>query len=271
MTDDETTASTPDETAPSKTRPGPGDPAVAERKAMHRRPAASRDERHSALGTAGWLRPFVLGAEDGIVSTAGLVLGVAAAGGNDAAILAAGTAGLVSGALSMAAGEYVSVAAQRDTEQADIALETWELTHEPEDELSELAAIYESRGLDADLARTVAVAFTKHDALATHLREELAIDEAIVARPWQAAWLSAVSFAVGAAMPLATMVLAPNTVRVPLTAAITVVVLAIAGAAAARLGRSRLWAGAIRVAIGGALAMAITWGVGRAMGVDISG
>lgn len=257
--------------APSGPPPGPDDPAVAERRALRRHAPARHSERHAALGTTGWLRPFVLGAEDGIVSTAGLVLGVAAAGGGDAALLAAGAAGLASGAMSMAAGEYVSVAAQRDTEQADIARERWEVANLPEEELAELTGIYESRGLDAELARQVAIAFTEHDALATHLRAELAIDEAIVARPWQAAWLSAVSFAVGAALPLAAMLLAPANARVWLTALVTLVVLAVAGALAARLGRSRVYAGAARVMVGGAAAMAITWAIGRMLGVDIAG
>lgn len=258
-----------DVTPPKGPPPGPGDPAVADRRLARRMHASGHVERHAALGTTGWLRPFVLGAEDGIVSTSGLVIGVAAAGGGFAAILAAGAAGGISGALSMAAGEYVSVAAQRDTENADIARETWELANEPEAELDELTEIYVSRGLDAALARQVAIQLTEYDALATHLREELAIDQAIVARPWQAAWLSAVSFAVGAAIPLATILLAPESVRVPATVVVTVALLLIAGAGAAQLGRSRLLAGAIRVAAGGGIAMAVTWAVGRALNVDI--
>lgn len=256
---------------PSGPPPGPDDAAVAERRALRRRPPGSHVERHAALGTTGWLRPFVLGAEDGIVSTAGLVIGVAAAGGGQGALLAAGTAGLVSGALSMAAGEYVSVAAQRDTEQADVMRERWELENEPEEELAELAAIYESRGLAPELAHSVAVALTEHDALGTHLREELAIDQQVIARPWQAAWLSAVSFAVGAAVPVTAIVLSAGRMRMPVTVAVTVALLLGAGALAARLGRSGIRAGALRVTAGGVVAMAVTWVVGRLLGVDVSG
>jgi VIT1/CCC1 family predicted Fe2+/Mn2+ transporter len=255
--------------APSGPPPAPDDPAILDRRHARRRRMTGHVERHAALGTTGWLRPFVLGAEDGIVSTAGLVIGVAAAGGGVGAIVAAGAAGGISGALSMAAGEYVSVAAQRDTEDADIARERWELANEPESELEELTKIYEARGLEPELARTVAMQLTSHDALATHLREELAIDQSIVARPWQAAWLSAVSFAVGAAVPLTTILLAPSDLRVPLTVLVTIVLLLVAGAAAARLGRSRLVAGAIRVAAGGMVAMTVTWAVGRALDVNL--
>jgi VIT1/CCC1 family predicted Fe2+/Mn2+ transporter len=255
---------------PTGPPPGPDDPAILDRRAARRRRTTGHVERHAALGTTGWLRPFVLGAEDGIVSTSGLVIGVAAAGGGAAAILAAGAAGSISGALSMAAGEYVSVAAQRDTEDADIARETWELANLPEAELDELTQIYRSRGLSPELARQVAVELTEHDALATHLREELAIDESIVARPWQAAWLSAVSFAIGAAVPLTTILIAPDSARVAFTVAVTIVLLLGAGAAASHLGRSRLVVGALRVATGGVLAMAVTWAVGRALDVEIS-
>jgi VIT1/CCC1 family predicted Fe2+/Mn2+ transporter len=228
---------------------------------------ARQIERHAALGTTGWLRPLVLGAEDGTVSTAGLVIGVAAAGGGSTALLAAGIAGLASGALSMAAGEYVSVAAQRDTENADIALERWELEHQSDAELEELVGIYQRRGLDESRARQVAEALTHHDALGTHLREELAIDQSIVARPWQAAWLSAVSFALGAVPPLLAIVFAPTSVRIAITVVTTILLLALAGGYAARLGGGRISVGAARVTAGGALAMAITWGIGRVFGV----
>jgi VIT1/CCC1 family predicted Fe2+/Mn2+ transporter len=224
-------------------------------------------ERHAAIGTAGWGRRCGGGAADGIVSVAGLVIGVAAAGSSTAVILAAGVAGVASGALSMAAGEYVSVAAQRDTEHADIALETRELHEQPEAELAELVAIYVERGLSSSLATEVAVALTKLDALGTHLREELAIDLRSVARPWQAAWLSAVSFTIGAAIPVLTMYLVGHSLRVPVTVAVTLVVLAAAGAIAARLGRSRLVAGILRVSAGGAIAMGATWLIGRAFHV----
>ena len=256
---------------PPPTGPAPteNDPAVAERRARQRARAAGHVEGHAALGTTGWLRPFVLGAEDGIVSTAGLVIGVAAAGGGSGALLAAGVAGGVSGALSMAAGEYVSVAAQRDTEDADIRRERWELANLHDDELAEVAGIYESRGLTPELALQVATQLTEHDALATHLREELAIEQDIVARPWQAAWLSAVSFAVGAAIPLAAILLAPSNAQVVVAMVVTVLLLFVAGALAARLGRSRILRGAMRVAVGGGIAMVATWLVGRSLGVDV--
>ncbi|MBC7644430.1 MAG: VIT1/CCC1 transporter family protein [Thermoleophilia bacterium] len=223
-------------------------------------------EQHAALGTTGWLRPFVLGAEDGIVSTAGLVIGVAAAGAGHATLLAAGGAGIAAGALSMAAGEYVSVAAQRDVEHADIARETWELENLPEAELTELISIYRSRGLAPELANQVAVALTAHDALTTHLRDELAIDLAIIARPWQAAWLSALSFFIGAAIPVATILLSPHRLRIAATMLVTLVLLAGAGALAGRLGRSSKLRGSLRVTAGGAAAMAVTWLIGNALG-----
>lgn len=249
--------------------PALDDAAILERRALQRRPPGSHRERHAALGTTGWLRPFVLGAEDGIVSTAGLVIGVAAAGGSAGALVAAGVAGGVSGSLSMAAGEYVSVAAQRDTEDADIARETWELANRPDEEFEELVGIYASRGLSDELARQVAAHLTEHDALATHLREELAIDQSIVARPWQAAWLSAVSFAVGAAVPIVAILLSPTSWRVAVTVVVTIALLAVAGAVASKLGRSQVWRGAARVTAGGAIAMAVTWTVGRMLGVDV--
>lgn len=226
-------------------------------------------ERHASIGTSGWLRPFVLGAEDGIVSTAGLVIGVAAAGASADVLLAAGLAGLVSGSLSMAAGEYVSVAAQRDSELSDIERETWELENLPEAELEELAGIYQARGLGKELAMTVARHLTDHDALGTHLREELAIDQRTPARPWQAAWLSAVSFALGASMPLAAILLAPAGSRILVTVLATLTVLAGAGLVGAQLGRSRKLAGTLRVFAGGALAIAITWAVGSLVGAAL--
>jgi VIT1/CCC1 family predicted Fe2+/Mn2+ transporter len=256
-----------DLTEPTGPAPRANDPAVAERTAHRRHGVDSHRERHAAVGTTGWLRPFVLGAEDGIVSTAGLVIGVAAAGGSSTTLLAAGTAGLAAGAMSMAAGEYVSVAAQRDTEDADIRRERWELANQADAELAELAGIYEGRGLSAPLAMQVAEAFTAHDDLATHMREELAIDQAIVARPWQAAWLSATSFAIGALLPLVAILATPRSMRIAVTIAVTLVLLTVAGAVASHLGRSSIAIGAARVTTGGAIAMAITWGVGRALGV----
>jgi VIT1/CCC1 family predicted Fe2+/Mn2+ transporter len=234
-------------------------------RAIHAHPP----ESHADIGTTGWLRPFVLGAEDGIVSTSALLIGVAAAGGTTHALIAAGSAGLMAGALSMAAGEYVSVAAQRDTENADIAREKWELANLPEAELDELTGIYEQRGLDQRLARDVATALTRNDALAAHLRDELAIDQRVVARPWQAAWLSASSFAIGAILPLLAMLLAPMNWRVTATVLATVVTLGGAGALGARIGRSHVLSGTARVLAGGSLAMAVTWGIGRLLGVSL--
>ena len=255
---------------PKGPAPGTDDAVIISRRARFATREQHLPERHAAIGTTGWLRPFVLGAEDGIVSTAGLILGVAAAGGGTATVLAAGTAGLVSGALSMGAGEYVSVAAQRDTEQSDIARERWELQNQPRAELQELTAIYVQRGVSEDLALQVATQLTERDALGTHLREELAIDQRIRARPWQATWLSAVSFALGAVLPLVTMLISPPQDRVALTVAVTLAVLGAAGAIGAKLGRTRILAGTLRVTAGGALAMTITWSVGSALGVRLS-
>jgi VIT1/CCC1 family predicted Fe2+/Mn2+ transporter len=252
--------------APVGPPPTAADPAQRQRKRLFGKAEVSHRERHAAIGTTGWLRPFVLGAEDGIVSTAGLVIGVAAAGGSRSALLAAGLAGVGAGALSMAAGEYVSVAAQRDVEHADIARETWELANEPEDELEELTRIYEGRGLHRELAEQVARELTERDALTTHLREELAIDRAIVARPWQAAWLSAVSFTVGAVVPVIAILASPESVRMWVTVVITLLVLAGAGALAGQLGRSSVGRGSVRVMVGGALAMLVTWAIGTALG-----
>jgi len=215
------------------------------------------------------LRPLVLGAEDGIVSTAALVIGVAAAHASAGTIATTGIAGLTAGALSMAVGEYVSVSAQRDSEEADIARERWELEHLPEDELRELEHILRSRGLDEPTARDAAVQMTKHDALATHLREELALQDQVVARPWQAAASSAASFAAGALVPVLAITLAPGDVRIVVAATATLIVLALAGAAGARLGRSSVVAGATRLLLGGGAAMLVTWLVGRLAGSAI--
>jgi len=223
-------------------------------------------EQHAALGTTGWLRPLVLGAEDGIVSTAALVIGVAAANASAGTILTTGIAGMTAGALSMAVGEYVSVAAQRDSEHADIARERRELEELPEAELAELEGILRSRGLDEPTARAAAAQMTEHDALGTHLREELALHELLVARPWQAAFSSAGSFATGALIPVLAITLSPAGVRIPVAAVATLVMLALAGAIGARLGRSAIASGTARLVVGGGAAMAITWGVGAAAG-----
>lgn len=220
-------------------------------------------------GRIGWLRAAVLGANDGIVSTASLVLGVAAANASRHDILVAGVAGLVAGAMSMAAGEYVSVSSQADTERADIAIEKWELENDAKHEHQELAAIYVERGLEPALARTVADQLTAHDALGAHVRDELGISEVSTARPVQAALASAASFALGAVMPLLTAVLFPGSHVVGLVAATSLVVLAALGAVAALAGgASPLW-GAARVTFWGALAMAITAGVGTLFGASV--
>ena len=184
----------------------------------------------------GWLRAAVLGANDGIVSTASLIIGVAASGASRSEVLVAGMAGLVAGAMSMAAGEYVSVSSQADTEAADIERERTELSDEPERELDELSSMYEARGLDADLARRVAEGLTAHDALGTHAREELGISDTMAARPVQAAITSAATFAVGAALPLLAAALAAGTAQIALVAITALVFLAALGAVGARAG-----------------------------------
>jgi vacuolar iron transporter family protein len=223
-------------------------------------------ERHRTQRT-GWLRAAVLGANDGILSTSSLVLGVAAAGASTQSILLAGVAGLMAGAMSMAAGEYVSVSSQADTERADLDRESKELASNPEAEHAELTAIYVQRGLDAALASKVATQLTRHDALGAHSRDELGISEALTARPVQAAMASAATFAAGAAMPLA-MVLVFPPARVMWGVAIgSLLFLAILGFLAARAGGSPIFASVARVTFWGALAMAITAGVGGLFGV----
>jgi vacuolar iron transporter family protein len=216
----------------------------------------------------GWLRAAVLGANDGIVSTASLVIGVAAADAAKQNVIVAGVAGLVAGAMSMAAGEYVSVSSQADTEQADLALERQELATDPKFEREELAAIYVKRGLTPDLADEVAKQLMEHDALGAHARDELGITEVHVARPVQAALASAASFAVGAAMPLVTAVVSPAAMTMWIVAATSLVFLAALGALAAWVGGASAWKGAARVTFWGALAMAITAGVGAMFGVS---
>ena len=215
----------------------------------------------------GWLRAAVLGANDGIVSTASLVIGVATAGATPGAVLIAGTAGLVAGAMSMAAGEYVSVSSQSDTEQSDLARERKELETDVDAEHRELAAIYVERGLDQALATQVSNQLMAHDALGAHARDELGISEILQARPVQAAIASALSFAVGAALPLATVVVAPHARMVWLVAILSLVFLALLGGIAARVGGARISIGAIRVTFWGALAMALTAVVGSLFGV----
>ncbi len=213
-----------------------------------------------------WLRAAVLGADDGILSTASLVLGVAASGASATAILTAGVAGLVAGALSMAAGEYVSVSSQRDAEQADIRLEQRELRLDPERELQELAAIYEHRGLPAELAGEVADTLSRRDALEAHARDELGLDEQRLARPFQAAWTSALSFATGATLPLLAVALTPASARAVMTVIVTLIALALLGDAGARLGGAPRRRAALRVVAWGSTAMAVTAGIGALVG-----
>ncbi len=215
----------------------------------------------------GWLRAAVLGANDGLVSTASLVVGVAAAGSGRPEILIAGLAGLVAGAMSMAAGEYVSVSSQTDAEQADLARETKELTETPEAELAELAGIYMRRGLDEGLARQVAAQLTRKDALGAHARDELGISETVTAHPIQAAVVSAVTFAAGAVIPLIIALVAPAGQISVVIAATTLVALAVLGGLGASAGGAGIVKGALRVMFWGALAMAATAAVGMAFGV----
>lgn len=226
-----------------------------------------REEHRTAR--IGWLRAAVLGANDGIVSTASLVVGVAAADAARGDILIAGVAGLVAGALSMAAGEYVSVSSQADTERADMARERAELAASPAAEEDELAGIYVARGLDEDLARSVAQQLTAKDALRAHLRDELGHSEEFAARPLQAALASAATFAVGAALPLLTAALSPTSTLTVIVAAVSLVCLAGLGALAARAGGAPASRGAMRVAFWGALAMALTAGVGALFGAVV--
>ena len=217
----------------------------------------------------GWLRAAVLGANDGIVSTASLVVGVAAAEATRQDVLVAGVAGLVAGALSMAAGEYVSVSSQADTEKADLARERHELATEPRAEEDELTGIYVGRGLEPELARTVARQLTARGALAAHARDELGMTEELAARPLQAALASAATFAVGAGVPVLTLLLAPTTAFVPAVWAVSLVCLVSLGAVAARIGGAPMFVGAARVTIWGVLAMLATAGVGRLFGAAV--
>jgi VIT1/CCC1 family predicted Fe2+/Mn2+ transporter len=227
------------------------------------------DERHRNE-RIGWLRAAVLGANDGIVSTASLIVGVAAANSAPRATLLAGVAGLVAGALSMAAGEYVSVSSQADTEQADLALERKELATQPEFEETELTDIYVKRGLEPELARTVAQQLMAHDALGAHARDELGMSEVLAARPLQAALASAATFSVGAGLPLLTVVIAPPGALVLSVSLVSLVCLAALGALAARAGGASAWIGGLRVAFWGALAMAVTAGVGKLFGTTVA-
>lgn len=224
-----------------------------------------KTERHQ-VGRVGWLRAAVLGANDGILSTSSLLLGVAAAHATHSSVLVAGVAGLAGGAMSMAAGEYVSVSSQADMERAELARERAELKADNAGERKELSAIYVSRGLDPVLAKTVAEQLMAHDALGAHARDELGISETLRARPIQAALASAASFAVGAALPLIVTVLGPAQHLIPLLSATSLAFLAILGGSAARAGGAGVTVGAARVMFWGALAMGVTTGIGALFG-----
>jgi VIT1/CCC1 family predicted Fe2+/Mn2+ transporter len=231
------------------------------------RPSHQKVETHrSARG--GWLRAAVLGADDGVVSTASLMLGVAAASASTPtqAVLIAGVAGLVAGAMSMAAGEFVSVSSQRDAELADITLEKGELASNPAGELDELVEIYRRRGLDADLARKVAEQLSERSQLSVHMRDELGFEDASLARPVQAAFVSAASFATAGLLPLAALLLAPGAWHATAIVVSALVSLAVLGGLGGRLGGAPVLRAAIRAVVGGGCAMAITAGIGRLVG-----
>ncbi|WP_235504580.1 VIT family protein [Nostocoides sp. Soil756] len=233
--------------------------------------AAGHAEPHgeSHAGRLNWLRAGVLGANDGIVSTAGLVIGVAAATTERGPVFTAGLAGLAAGALSMAVGEYVSVSTQRDSEQALIAKEIRELREEPEAELAELAEIYVGKGLSPDLAARVAEQLTAHDALGAHAEAELGIDPENYTNPWHAAWASMIAFTVGALLPVLAIVLPPVAWRVPVTVVAVVLALAATGLLSARLGDSSARRATVRVVAGGIVAMAVTFGIGSLVGTQV--
>jgi VIT1/CCC1 family predicted Fe2+/Mn2+ transporter len=215
-----------------------------------------------------WLRAGVLGANDGIVSVAAIVVGVAGVTTDSGPILIAGTAGVVGGAISMALGEYVSVSSQKDSQQALIEKERQELLEQPEEELAELAAIYQGKGLSADTARAVARELTAHDALAAHLSAELNIDETDIVSPWHAAFASAIAFLAGAILPMLAILLPPENIRVPLTFVAVLVALAVTGALGAWIGGGSKSRAAVRVVIGGALALIATFLIGNLLGAS---
>jgi VIT1/CCC1 family predicted Fe2+/Mn2+ transporter len=224
---------------------------------------------HHRTQRVGWLRAAVLGANDGIVSTASLIVGVAAADSSRTTVLTAGVAGLVAGAMSMAVGEYVSVSSQRDAEHADLAQERRELAADPVSELNELTRIYERRGLDPSLAAEVARQLTHHDALGAHVRDELGITDVAIARPIQAALSSAAAFTVGALMPLLAALASTSSTRIAVVAAAALVTLAVLGAVGARLGGAPLLAASLRITVLGALAMGVTAAIGAAIGTTV--
>ncbi|HEV2637137.1 MAG TPA: VIT family protein [Actinocrinis sp.] len=227
------------------------------------------EPHQGALGTRlNWLRAGVLGANDGLVSTAGLVIGVAGATSSTTALLTAGLAGLLAGSLSMAVGEYVSVSSQRDAEQASLRLERRELATDPDAELAELAGLYQAKGLSPDLAREVAQQLTRHDALGAHAETELGIDPQALTNPWHAAGASLLAFVAGALLPLLAIVLPPAPVRLYVTVASVLGALVLCGWGSARLGHAPVRAGVLRNVAGGALAMAVTYGVGSLLGAS---
>jgi vacuolar iron transporter family protein len=232
----------------------------------------SADEPHTAglSGRLNWLRAGVLGANDGIVSVAGIVVGVAGANGSRTAIATAGIAGLVAGAVSMSLGEYVSVSSQRDSERALLALEVSELRDYPEQELAELAGIYQAKGLTPETAQRVAIELTEHDALAAHLDAELHLDPDDLASPVNAAVASAAAFIVGALLPLVAILLPSPHWRVPVTCVAVLAALAAAGAVGARVGGSKRGPAVARIVIGGAVGLAVTYGIGQLVGAVIA-
>ncbi len=235
--------------------------------ARRHRGATRHGERHRSERT-GWLRAAVLGSDDAIVSTASIMLGMAAAGAARETILLSGLAGLAAGSMSMAAGEYVSVSSQRDAEQADVDVERKELKENPGGELHELATIYVQRGVERELAVKVAEQLSAHDRLGAHLRDELGIQEATRAHPLQAAWASALSFALSGMVPVIALLVAPAAWRVPAIVGVSLGSLAVLGAVGGRLGGAPQGRAALRVLLGGGLAMAVTAGVGRLLGVS---
>ena len=240
-----------------------GSPLAGEDAAGYQAAEAAAGSHHSRLNS---LRAAVLGANDGIVSTAGIVIGVAGATLDPFPILTAGIAGLTAGALSMAVGEYVSVSAQRDTEKALLEIERRELAEMPDEELAELAELYEQKGLDADLARKVAEQLHAHDALAAHAETELGINPDALTNPWVAALSSAVSFTIGSVLPLLAIVLAPAEVKIPVTVAAVVAALVLTGYLSARAGGTPVWRAIGRNVAGGLLAMGVTYWIGRLVG-----
>ncbi|MBN9607179.1 MAG: VIT family protein [Actinomycetales bacterium] len=234
---------------------------------------AAHDDRREPHAVAinerlNWLRAGVLGANDGIVSTAAVVVGVAAATTSVPAILTAGAAAMIGGAISMALGEYVSVSSSKDTTQALIAKERWELANDPDGEFEELVRLYEAKGLSRATAERVTTELHEHDALAAHLETELHIAEDDIASPWRAAWASAVAFTLGAILPMLAILLPPAGWRIPVTFAAVLVALAITGAVAARIGGASAPRAVVRVIVGGALALGVTFAIGRLLGVS---